>query len=266
MQLTISHKTRYVYDEPVPYGMQQVRLTPKQRATQEIINWQVEIDGGREELKFEDQHRNTVLLVLFEADRREFNVNCSGEVVTKDTNGILGEQRGFAPEWYFQRDTALTRAGPNVRKLIKTVSGTDETGVGLLHALSSEIGAQVSYQIGETHVGTTAENALADGKGVCQDHVHVFLSAARIMGFPARYVSGYLMMNDRVEQDATHAWAEAHVGGLGWVGFDVANGISPDERYVCAATGLDYREAGPGSGMRLGDGGESLYVDVQVQQ
>ena len=266
MRLTISHKTRYVYDTPVPYGMQQVRLTPKQRATQEIVSWDVEIDGGQEELRFEDQHRNTVQLVLFHADRQEINIRCSGEVITKDTNGILGEQRGFAPDWYFQRDTALTEPGANVRKLVKAVSGTGDKGVGLLHGLSSEIAARVAYQVGETHVGTTAENALVEGKGVCQDHVHVFLSAARMLGFPARYVSGYLMMNDRVEQDATHAWAEAHVEGLGWVGFDVANGISPDERYVCAATGLDYREAAPVSGMRLGDGGESLYVDVQVQQ
>jgi hypothetical protein len=78
------------------------------------------------------------------------------------------------------------------------------------------------------------------------------------MGYPARYVSGYLMMNDRVHQDASHAWAEAHVEGVGWVGFDVSNGISPDARYVRVATGLDYREAAPISGLRFGQGGEAL--------
>jgi transglutaminase-like putative cysteine protease len=86
------------------------------------------------------------------------------------------------------------------------------------------------------------------------------------MGFPARYVSGYLMMNDRVEQDASHAWAEAHVPGLGWVGFDVSNGISPDDRYVRLATGLDYRNAAPVSGMRIGASTESMDVSLQVQQ
>jgi transglutaminase-like putative cysteine protease len=83
---------------------------------------------------------------------------------------------------------------------------------------------------------------------------------------PARYVSGYLMMNDRVHQDASHAWAEAHVEGVGWVGFDVSNGISPDARYVRVATGLDYREAAPISGLRFGQGGEALSIDIQVQQ
>ena len=74
------------------------------------------------------------------------------------------------------------------------------------------------------------------------------------------------MMNDRVEQEASHAWAEAYIDGIGWVGFDVSNGISPDERYIRVATGLDYKEAAPISGMRFGDGGETMVVTLQVQQ
>ena len=62
------------------------------------------------------------------------------------------------------------------------------------------------------------------------------------------------------------AWAEAHVSGIGWIGFDVSNAISPDARYVRVATGLDYREAAPISGLRLGNGSETLTVDVAVQQ
>ncbi len=74
------------------------------------------------------------------------------------------------------------------------------------------------------------------------------------------------MMNDRVEQDATHAWAEAYIDELGWVGFDVSNGISPDERYVRLAVGLDAKEASPISGIRLGSATESMIVSLQVQQ
>jgi len=69
-----------------------------------------------------------------------------------------------------------------------------------------------------------------------------------------------------VRQDASHGWAEAYVDGLGWVGFDVANGISPDERYIRITTGLDYKEAAPISGMRFGDGEEIMTVALQVQQ
>ena len=74
------------------------------------------------------------------------------------------------------------------------------------------------------------------------------------------------MMTDRVDQDAGHAWAEACLDEVGWIGFDIANGISPDERYVRIATGLDYRDAAPIAGLRYGDSDESMLVSVQVEQ
>jgi transglutaminase-like putative cysteine protease len=100
---------------------------------------------------------------------------------------------------------------------------------------------------------------------VCQDHAHIFIGAARERGIPARYVSGYLMMNDRIEQEATHAWAEAHIEGLGWVGFDVSNGICPDPRYVRVATGSDYRDAAPVTGISIGTADQVLTVGVAVE-
>jgi transglutaminase-like putative cysteine protease len=125
---------------------------------------------------------------------------------------------------------------------------------------------QIDYRVGTTQVETTAEEALASGAGVCQDHAHVFIAAARAMEVPARYVSGYLMMDDRVDQEATHAWAEAFVEGLGWVGFDVANQISPDPRYVRVATGRDYRDAAPITGVSFGAAMEELHVMLAVEQ
>jgi transglutaminase-like putative cysteine protease len=124
----------------------------------------------------------------------------------------------------------------------------------------------VAYETGHTDAATTAEDALAKGKGVCQDHAHLFIGAARLLGVPARYVSGYLMMNDRTDQDAGHAWAEAHVDGLGWVGFDVSNGIGPDARYVRVASGRDYAEAAPVTGISWGESGSTLSVSLAVEQ
>ena len=74
------------------------------------------------------------------------------------------------------------------------------------------------------------------------------------------------MMNDRIEQEASHAWAEAHIDGLGWVGFDISNGISPDERYVRVATGRDYRDAAPVTGISFGNTTQELEVAVAVEQ
>ena len=135
-----------------------------------------------------------------------------------------------------------------------------------MHGLSHNIGALVSYQTGQTTAISTAEQAIGSGAGVCQDHAHIFISIARQAGLPARYVSGYLMMNDRIDQDATHAWAEVYLENLGWTGFDVSNQISPDARYVRVATGLDYSSAAPISGLTQGGSGESIKVDIHVQQ
>jgi hypothetical protein len=129
------------------------------------------------------------------------------------------------------------------------------------------IAARIRYDIGLTDAATPAASALARGHGVCQDHAHVFVSAARGLGFPARYVSGHLFREDgRTLQEAGHAWAEAHVPGLGWVGFDPSNGVSPTDAYVRIAVGLDYLEAAPVRGTRYGGGEESLEVRITVDQ
>ena len=151
-----------------------------------------------------------------------------------------------------------------MRHLVRDLPQGDPLDV--LHALSEVIRARITYQTGASHPDWGAEEAIAAGCGVCQDHAHVFVSCARVLGYPARYVSGYLMMDDRITQEATHAWAEAHLDGLGWVGFDVSNGISPDQRYVRVATGLDYGQAAPVIGSRLGAAGEALNVQLEVAQ
>lgn len=266
MRLRVKHTTTYQFERDSKYGLQQLRLTPKSRPGQEVVDWSIVVDGGKIETTFRDQHVNTVSLISFDDDASEITVACEGDVETEDLAGIVGKQRGFMPLWIFGRSTELTRAGPNVRSLAKGMKDSHDPGLPLLHALSARILDQVAYETGQTTSETTADAAIEKGKGVCQDHAHIFIAAARSLDYPARYVSGYLMMDDRAHQDASHAWAEAHVDGIGWVGFDVSNGISPDARYVRVATGLDYREAAPVSGLRFGDGEETLRVNIEVQQ
>ncbi|GAB4357412.1 MAG: transglutaminase family protein [Oricola sp.] len=266
MRLTISHTTRYHYEHPVHYALQQLRLTPKSRAGQTVESWKIHVEGGREQLEYDDHHNNRVVLVSFDDGGTEIRIHCEGVVETADNHGVIGAHGGFAPLWLFLRPTPLTRAGNNVRRLARQAAGEFSDDIEKLHALSRLIGETITWQTGRTDPGTTAEEAIEHGYGVCQDHAHVFVAASRVLGIPARYVSGYLMMNDRVHQEASHAWAEAHVDGVGWIGFDVSNGISPDERYVRVATGLDYTEAAPVSGLRLGESPESMVVTLQVQQ
>ena len=266
MRLKITHNSTYRFDQPVNYGLQQVRLTPKSRVGQTVKAWRIDIEGGQIETEFTDHHTNTVSLVSLEPDATKVTVRCTGEIETEDQDGVVGKQQGYIPLWLFRRSTELTRAPANVRKLSKGLRDEHDSEISMLHALSARIAEHVTYTVGTTDAATTASMAIERGSGVCQDHAHIFLAAVRAMEIPARYVSGYLMMNDREHQDATHAWAEAYIDGIGWVGFDVSNQISPDARYVRVATGLDYREAAPISGVRFGNGAETLSVDVAVQQ
>lgn len=266
MRLAIRHTTHYSFAEPVAHGLQRVRLTPKPTQGQHILEWTMHYKGAREELSYDDQNFNHVTLVSVEPGATEVEITCQGVVETEDNAGVLGPHAGYLPLWAFLGHTPLTEPGPGIRALIAKVPRGPTGMVETLHNLSNAIREQVPYRTGVTGVGTSAEQALAVRGGVCQDHAHIFLAAARMLEVPARYVSGYLMMNDRIEQEATHAWVEAWVQNLGWVGFDVSNGISPDPRYVRVATGRDYTDAAPVTGISYGAVEQELRVNLAVEQ
>lgn len=266
MRLSIEHTTRYRFEEPVVHALQRLRLVPKHTQGQEILNWEMEYENATTEFEYDDQNFNTVTLIAVDQGATEVVVRCKGQVDTHDNAGVIGRHAGHLPLWSFLGQTDRTRPGPRIRALVRELGFDPEAKLDSLHALSNKIASEVEYKTGTTTVETTAEEAVDHGFGVCQDHAHIFIGAARSLDIPARYVSGYLMMNDRIEQEATHAWAEAHVDGLGWVGFDISNGISPDPRYVRVATGRDYKDAAPITGISFGTAIEDLHVDVAVEQ
>jgi transglutaminase-like putative cysteine protease len=135
-----------------------------------------------------------------------------------------------------------------------------------MHVLMNAVRDKVDYAIGVTNAHTSAAEALSDGQSVCQDHAHIFISAARVMGVPARYVNGYFLTETDEPSEAHHAWAEAYIEGLGWLGFDPANRICPTDHYVRLACGLDAGSAAPIRGTRRGGTDEVLDVLVEVQQ
>ena len=137
----------------------------------------------------------------------------------------------------------------------------------LLHGLMTALNREMKFDTDPTHSATTAAEAFALRRGVCQDLTHIFIAAARQLGIPARYVGGHFYRVDGVTaQDAGHAWAEAYVEHLGWVGFDPTNGIGTTEAHVRVAIGLDYLGAAPVRGTRYGGSGETLKVAVHVDQ
>ncbi len=265
MRLAIRHSTRYEFGQPVTRGLQRLRLRPKPSHGQRIVDWQMDLDGARSEAEYDDHNHNWTTLISVEPGVTALGITCTGVVETADNAGITGPHTGYLPLWRFLAQTPLTTPGSKMRAL---VSGIAENASPLerLHALSGGTLDAVQYESGYTDADTTAEAAMAAGRGVCQDHAHIFIGAARMLGIPARYVSGYLMMNDRIDQEAGHAWAEAFIDGLGWVAFDVSNSICADARYVRVATGCDYREAAPVTGISFGAGETVMAVSLAVEQ
>jgi transglutaminase-like putative cysteine protease len=180
---------------------------------------------------------------------------------------VRGTVERFPPS-LFLRQTALTQADAALADLaqdIRLASG----GVALagLHLLLQTVHRQMVYDLTLTNTMMNAAVSFAIKRGVCRDLTHVFIAAARCLGIPARYIAGYLQLADgTVEQQAGHAWAEAFVPELGWVGFDPANGLCPTDGYVRVAVSLDSLGAAPVRGTRYGAGGESLEVAIAVDQ
>lgn len=266
MRLRIAHTTRYEFSRPVAHGLQRLRLTPKCTQGQKVLEWTMALTGARREAEYDDHNHNRTTLVSVEPGASFVELRCEGLVATADNHGVIGQHAGHMPLWAFLAQTPLTRPGPKMRAIMAGIDAPRDDRLATLHSLSRLVLEHVHYIPGETAVHTTGEEAAFIGAGVCQDHAHIFIGAARALGIPARYVSGYLMMGDRIEQEAGHAWVEAHVEHLGWVGFDVSNAISPDERYVRVATGRDYGEAAPVTGLSYGAGESLLEVRLAVEQ
>ncbi|MEP7348359.1 MAG: transglutaminase family protein [Sphingorhabdus sp.] len=265
-RLLISHSTHYRFDRPVTYALQRLKLRPKDSAGQMVVDWNIDIEGGRIQSACEDAHLNHVALVSVDSGRTEVLIKCSGAIETTNSDGIIGKHRGNIPLWCFLKPTKLTTAGKAVAKMLGGIKIDPANELGGLHTLSDIIRDHLPYKDGYTNANTTAEQAIGIGKGVCQDHAHIFLAAARGLGIPSRYVSGYLLMDGVIDQSASHAWVEAHIEPLGWVGFDVSNGYSPDQRYIRVATGFDYSDAAPISGLSFGALDESMVVSLRVEQ
>ena len=192
-----------------------------------------------------------------------------GEVETQDTKGVVrGAIERFPPS-LFLRETALTRLDPAIAEFaaISCAEAGDTDPLDVVHDLLARLHARDRLRHRSDPVATTAAEAFALKRGVCQDLTHVFIAAARSLGIPARYIGGHFHRGDGVtEQDAGHAWAEVFVSDLGWVAFDAANGICATDAHVRVAVGLDYLGAAPVRGSRQGGGSEVLDVTVRVNQ
>lgn len=266
MRIRIAHETVYSYAVPAHAVIQTLRLTPRNYEGQHILNWRIDVDQDARLDAHEDAFGNITHTFSCAGPIQTLTVRVDGLVETSDTAGVVrGAVERFPPGLYL-RETALSAADPAIRSFAEARERPGDR-LSTLHALLDDLARDMTFDKDPTHASTTAAEAFALRRGVCQDFAHVFIAAARHLGIPARYVGGYFLHADgTVDQEAGHAWAEAHVPDLGWVGFDAANGLCPTEQHIRIACGLDYLNAAPIRGSRHGGEGEFLTVKVMVDQ
>lgn len=265
MTLAIRHVTRYAYDPEATHVALRLKLFPQTFGAQKPVSWRVSVNDDPVTQLLTDPGGDGVGLWLNHGALEEVEIVAEGVIETTNTAGVLTDLKAPMRAPMYLRPTPLTKPSDAIRSL----AAEAETGDTLarLHTLSALIHKAIDYRQGATTASTTAAEAAALGAGVCQDQAHVFIAAARMLDIPARYVAGYLYDPDADEPgDETHAWAEAHVDGLGWVGFDITNQLCPTEVYVRLASGLDAADAAPVRGVFGGDIEEHMTAEVAVTQ
>src|SRR5262245_37386190 len=181
MLIEIRHRTTYTYATAARYSIQSHRLTPPNFEGQTIVSWSIEAPGIENAVKFRDGYGNIVHLASFNAPHEGISIFASGIVETADTCGIYRAPPEPAPVRVYLRTTTTTAPDKAIREFARNICGKEmKDTLDGLHALMRAIREEIDYEIGSTHEHTSAAEALADGKGVCQDHAHVFISAARV--------------------------------------------------------------------------------------
>jgi transglutaminase-like putative cysteine protease len=263
MRLSVRHLTTYTYEAAPDRCALRLRLYPPGFDGQRVVNWQVSVNG----------QPIAPLLTSFTGDRESIwtctgptdtvEIAAEGDIETKDAAGVVKGLRDTSRPGIYLRSTPLTQSSPAIDAMAASAAGAKT--LDKLHALMAAVRDAIDYKSGSTSTATTAAQALKAGAGVCQDHAHVFISAARAMKVPARYVVGYLLAQDE-NLTETHAWAEAYVPEIGWVGFDPANRLCPTDRYVRLGCGADSADAAPIRGNVSGSPGERLTASVDITQ
>lgn len=259
MKITIDHRTRYSYQAPVRYSTQYLRLVPPSNARQRVIDWNLETPVPTLELR--DGYGNILHVLTIVNPVTEIVIRAGGTVETSTKIDEDTDEVKLSP-LVFLRATNLTRAEGPLIELAEQYRRRAGTLTGL-RALADAVRERLPFESGVTEVHSTALEAYEAGKGVCQDHAHVFIACCRHLGVPVRYVSGYLRMSGSDAPVASHAWADAWVVDR-WRSFDVTNGRPAGEDHIRLALGADYLDASPVRGVRNGGGEEQMIASALV--
>lgn len=265
MKLDIKHIINYDFRGTVKTGYQKVLLKPGNNSYQKVIKWQLSVIGGKKEITSFDQFENHTELYRVKNNVKNITYKIDGLIETKSNNGISQISRKDLPSWCYINNYQLTRPGRYLKNFYLENKLNKNNLIASLHDLSLKIRQRVKYKRGKTNFKTLAEESLIKGYGVCQDHTHIFISVVRQNNIPCRYISGYFLPIKQEKNLSMHAWAEVYLENLGWIGLDISNGVSPNERYVAVAKGFDYNYATPIKGIIKGFVKDQLNSKLKIK-
>ncbi len=264
MRLSIQHQTTYRFSAQQARLVQMLRLTPQTTHDQTVIRWRIDVDRDARLRDRRDGWGNAVTMLYVEGPLDAITIAVTGEVLTSHSDGVLrGVEESLAPDLYRRSTPATLADEPIADWATATAAGADP--LAAMHRLNAGLHDRFSVDRGRPEAGLTAAVAWTRTTATPRDMAQMLIAAARALTIPARYVSGYCRTGDD-EQATPHGWVEAHVAGLGWVGFDPCVGLSPQDDHVRVAVALDAAGAAPIAGSRLGEGEEQLDVELRVQE
>ena len=284
-RLRITHTTAYAYERPVARSVQKVHLRPISDWKQTVLTHALAVDQPHVAVEFEDVFGNW--LTRFELGRPydQLTISATSEVEVLDVNPFafldVPDRPRFPLVWMPWEQTMLAPylspfelPDTQLQSLYDYAMGFVSRNKGdvmeTLFAINLELFRNYRYVPGTTTLATTAFEVWRTRRGVCQDFANLFITMARLIGLPARYVCGYVYTGNhaeaRAQSDASHAWVQLYIPRVGWKGFDPTNGVLPHVDHVRVGYGRHWRDTAPTSGTLFGTdyGRERMTVDVTV--
>jgi transglutaminase-like putative cysteine protease len=282
MQYQIRHLTRFIYNSPVSESVMELRMQPLTDRRQRSLRFDLTTMPRARMFAYRDHLGNAVH--YFDIPGHHLRLDITAEAAVDVTPGDelpdglpddawdaveTQESSGEFVNWL--APSRFARETPALLDFARSIGLTrDRDPLTLLRALAQTLYDEFAYEPRTTHVDSPIDEALTARAGVCQDFAHIMTALVRGLGIPCRYVSGYIAPNgsthDRSTPNATHAWVEARLPDLGWVGFDPTNNTMVRERHIAVAVGRDYGDVPPTRGVFKGGTGSELQVAVTVSR
>jgi transglutaminase-like putative cysteine protease len=280
MFYAIRHLTQFRYDAPVSESLMEVRMHPRTEGPQRCLSFQLSVDPRAQVSTYRDYLGNSVH--HFDVPRKHMQLRIVAESLVEvqeapdfpqhlggDAWSQVDALAASGDYWEMLLPSQFTQSSPALEELIGDlhVARRDDP-LSFLRELNGAIYDWFDYVPKATRVDSPIDTAIDARKGVCQDFAHIMTALVRHVKIPCRYVSGYLYPKaerpDRSSEGASHAWVEALLPGLGWIGFDPTNNLVACGRHIRTAIGRDYADVPPTKGIFKGKAASDLTVSVRV--